>query len=101
MDSLAAWIVNDYADLEFEVHEWWKFPFYAKLEISQLLAKKIEVDSYLEQADGHTCFLEGKLDILHDEASKLRRELLHVGSHIAKQGFTLLLAEFERDWAQA
>lgn len=70
MDNIAAWIINDRCDLEFEVMVRQKFSFYAKHEISHLLAKKTELNYYLELADGHIRSLEGELDILYEEASE-------------------------------
>ncbi|KAG6708123.1 hypothetical protein I3842_06G064200 [Carya illinoinensis] len=80
VDSMATWITNDWADLEFEVRERQKVAFYAKQEISHLLAEETELESYLKQADGHIHFLEGKLDILYEDVFELQGELLHVGS---------------------
>lgn len=59
--DLAAWIVNDHADLELEVCQEQMFGFFTKQEMTQLLTEKTEVESYLNQANGHIHSLEGDL----------------------------------------
>lgn len=48
MADLAVWIVNDCANLETEVHTKRMFRIFAKQKMNRLLAKEIEVESYLE-----------------------------------------------------
>lgn len=64
VDDLSAWIVDDRTNLESKVSTRRMFGFFAKKELSQLLYEKTEVESYLEQSDGHIHSMEGDLELL-------------------------------------
>ncbi|XP_035547128.1 uncharacterized protein LOC118348771 isoform X2 [Juglans regia] len=102
VDELAAWIVGECAELEYEVKEQRKFRNYVKKEMTRLKNEKIKMECCLDQADEHIRHLESNLEFLRYEVCEVRGEMLRaqniqsqVAAELRSQEFAQALVALE------